>query len=294
MSSEQGRPKPEWNPNTKQLQEKQTRQLPEGTKTVHITARRADIYVKGSSPRERAPSVSSKLIVSGVSEEQAREVYDNHEGELKIKAQPDEAWIDTSSEEDLTNNGMKRIIALSVPKGRKLNYDVKEGDGSVHFTDVDAHARIRTDGAPVALHTVQGVFHVGTNGGDIGGETVTGELRARTFSGTVDVSDLEGKAELHSEIGDVSLREAQLQGPRNDVTTGLGDVTVEVVNDELSIKAFTTAGEIALREHGVTLGAHTETEDGMTAECFIGEDAAAPHVLDLSTDVGRILFFKKR
>lgn len=157
-------------------------------------------------------------------------------------------------------------LVVTVP--RRVDVDVRSGDGSILARDLTGRIAIRTGDGAVTLQRLGGEISINTGDGSVAATEIQGTVAVNTGDGAVDVSGKLDEVTAHS--GDGAIRIDARLGSRMarawTITSGDGGVTLRVPADlDATVDAHTGDGGITAdgvivtgsseaREHGILRG----------------------------------------
>lgn len=143
-------------------------------------------------------------------------------------------------------NWGNRWIRLEVMVPRKLNGDIRTGDGSVKLGGASGNLRVNTGDGSIEGTGLSGSLDMHTGDGSINLRDVQGAIKVNTGDGSVTGEGLTGSIDAHT--GDGSMR---VSGRLNDVRLRTGDGSISLEAQRGS--QVKTEWELKTQDGGVTL-----------------------------------------
>jgi DUF4097 and DUF4098 domain-containing protein YvlB len=199
---------------------------------------------------------------TGVSEDSAREAFDDVAVDLSQRENDVEIRIDRKS-----RFGSDRVsvdIQVRVPESYSL--DLKTSGGDIDIGDLKGDVLARTSGGDINVGNVtEALLRVHTSGGDV---TVNGggrDTKVSTSGGDIEIRDARGAVDANTSGGDITIG-----GTTGEVTAKTSGGDIEIERASGNTEAITSGGDIRI---GRTTGPVTAKTSGgdITIERTNGE-----------------------
>lgn len=210
------------------------------------------------------------------------------------------------------NSKAERKIDFKVEKKEKEVYVKGEKKGSdffFSFSNINIKYKVMvpkeyvievgTSGGDVIINDVTGLKKVSTSGGDITIKNSKGELKCSTSGGDIEVENFDGDIDLGTSGGDIKLK---TKNCKVIASTSGGDITVEYNGENKGIDLSTSGGDIKLSvEKDIKADLMLKTSGGeisvslplsstekVTSSKFIGKTNGGGNLISATTSGGDI------
>jgi DUF4097 and DUF4098 domain-containing protein YvlB len=201
---------------------------------LRVDADDAAVTVEASDTSEIRAKLTTKGWTIGPSGVQVSGQQSGSSLEIRVKV-PNEHF-----------NWGNRSIRLEVFVPRKLNGEIRTGDGSVSVRGVSGDLRVNTGDGSIDVAELSGKLDMHTGDGSIHLRDVHGDLRVNTGDGSVNGEGLAGSLDAHT--GDGAMR---VSGRFNDLRLRTGDGSIDLAAQRGS--QVRSEWEVRTQDGGVTL-----------------------------------------
>ena len=149
-------------------------------------------------------------------------------------------------------------VSFTVVVPARYNVDLGTSGGDILLESISGHARLRTSGGDLKIERVDGEVDGGTSGGNITLHEGTANVKLTTSGGDINVDRAGGEAELSTSGGNIGIK--SVQGRLTASTSG-GDVHASIEGAlKGDCKLTTSGGDVVVavdRNAAFDLNAHT-------------------------------------
>jgi hypothetical protein len=164
-------------------------------------------------------------------------------------------------------------VSFTVVVPSKFNVDLGTSGGVITLQSISGHARLRTSGGDLKFDRVEGEVDGNTSGGDIELHEGTANVHLSTSGGNIHVDRAGGEADLSTSGGDIIINSVQ---GRLTATTSGGNVKASIEGAlKGDCKLTTSGGEVIVnvdKNAAFNLKAHTSGGDVDAAGITISID----------------------
>lgn len=179
---------------------------------------------------------------------------------FELSRRGDEVHLKTNIGGVLGWLGSQRVrVRIRVPE--EFSLDIRSGGGDIEIEEVEGDVTARTSGGSVRVSEVTGRVDLHTSGGPIDAEQIEGDVVARTSGGQIRAKEIEGEVDLETSGGPIEVH----------------DVTGRV-------RARTSGGSISVRFSEAPSGEIETSGGGIEVEIPEGEGLR----LEAETSGGRV------